>query len=165
MINDVIERGIGETNLSTTIEDANAFRFVFDMRPNFATMSKISAEFHRNGDGMSIPLAEVADIKMTEGASMINSENGLLKGTVLLNVRERDIGSFVEEADKIIKQRVQMPAGYYISWSGQFENQQRAKQRLLLVVPIVLIVIFVLLYFTYNSAVEAAHVLLAVPLP
>ena len=81
----------------------------------------------------------------------------------MLNVRGRDIGSFVGEADEIVKQKVNLPAGYYISWSGQFENQQRAKQRLLLVVPIVLVVIFGLLYMTYNSAVEAAHVLLAVP--
>ena len=94
---------------------------------------------------------------------MIQSENGLLKGTVLLNVRGRDIGSFVAEADRIVKQEVEMPAGYYISWSGQFENQQRARQRLLLVVPIVLVVIFGLLYITYNSAIEAAHILLAVP--
>ena len=94
---------------------------------------------------------------------MIQSENGLLKGTVLLNVRGRDIGSLVEEADIVIKEKVQLPPGYYISWSGQFENQQRAKQRLLLVVPIVVLVIFGLLYMTYNSAIEAAHVLLAVP--
>ena len=112
---------------------------------------------------MTIPLSQVADIRTVTGASMIQSENGLLKGTVLLNVRGGDIGSFVVKADEIIKQKVQMPAGYYISWSGQFENQQRAKQRLLLVVPIAVLVIFGLLYITYNSAIEAAHILLAVP--
>ena len=163
-INDVIERGIGETNLSTTIEGRERFpirvRYAPEFRNDVENIGRIPLV---TADGMSIPLSEVADIKMTNGASMIQSENGLLKGTVLLNVRGRDIGSFVEEADKIVKEKVQMPAGYYISWSGQFENQQRAKQRLLLVVPIVLIVIFGLLYFTYNSAVEAAHVLLAVP--
>jgi Cu(I)/Ag(I) efflux system membrane protein CusA/SilA len=86
-----------------------------------------------------------------------------LKGTVLLNVRGRDVGSFVAEADRAVKGKVSLPAGYYFSWSGSFENQQRAKQRLLLVVPLVLVVIFGLLYLTYNSALEAAHVLLAVP--
>ena len=94
---------------------------------------------------------------------MINSENGLLRGTVLLNVRGRDIGSFVEEAKSTIAKQVRLPAGYYLSWSGQYENQQRARQRLMIVVPIVLIVIFGLLYLTYHSAIEAAHVVMAVP--
>lgn len=94
---------------------------------------------------------------------MISSENGLLRGTVLLNVRGRDIGSFVEEAKDVISKQVQLPAGYYLSWSGQYENQQRARQRLLIVIPIVLIVIFGLLYLTYHSAIEAAHVVMAVP--
>src|SRR3989442_1175795 len=82
---------------------------------------------------------------------------------VLLNVRGRDVGSFVDEAKNTIARQIQMPAGYYIEWSGEYENQQRARSRLLLVVPIVLIVIFALLYITYHSALEAAHVLMAVP--
>jgi Cu(I)/Ag(I) efflux system membrane protein CusA/SilA len=94
---------------------------------------------------------------------MIQSENGLLRGTVLLNVRGRDVGSFVDEAHAAIAREIKLPAGYYIAWSGQYENQQRAKARLLIVVPIVLLVIFGLLYLTYHSAVEAAHVLMAVP--
>lgn len=94
---------------------------------------------------------------------MIQSENGLLRGTVLLNVRGRDIGSFVDEADPLIKQQVSLPAGYYFVWSGQYENQQRARSRLMIVVPIVILIIFATLYFTYNSFLEAAHVLLAVP--
>ena len=92
---------------------------------------------------------------------MISSENGLLRGTVLLNVRGRDIGSFVEEAKEAIGERVQMPSGYYATWSGQYENQQRARSRLMILVPIVFLVIFGLLYLTYHSAIEAAHVVLA----
>jgi Cu(I)/Ag(I) efflux system membrane protein CusA/SilA len=94
---------------------------------------------------------------------MIQSENGLLRGTVLLNIRGRDIGSFVEEAKDAIRDKVKMPAGYYITWSGQYENQERARQRLLIVVPIVLLIIFATLYITYHSFLEAAHILLAVP--
>jgi Cu(I)/Ag(I) efflux system membrane protein CusA/SilA len=94
---------------------------------------------------------------------MISSENGLLRGTVLLNVRGRDIGGFVEEAKEVIARRVRMPAGYYFQWSGQYENQERARKRLLIVVPVVIAVIFATLYLTYGSALEAAHVLLAVP--
>lgn len=94
---------------------------------------------------------------------MIQSENGLLRGTVLLNVRGRDVGSFVDEAKKAVGQQIALPGGYYVAWSGQYENQQRAKSRLLFVIPIVLLVIFGLLYLTYHSVVEAAHVLMAVP--
>jgi Cu(I)/Ag(I) efflux system membrane protein CusA/SilA len=164
MINEAIEKGIGETNLSVTIEGRQRFpirvRYAAEFRDKIENIGQIPLVA---GDGMTIPLAQVADIRTATGASMIQSENGLLKGTVLLNVRGRDIGSFVGEADAIVKEKVSLPAGYYISWSGQFENQQRAKQRLLLVVPIVLVVIFGLLYMTYNSAIEAAHILLAVP--
>ena len=98
------------------------------------------------------------------GPSMITSENGLLRGTVLMNVRGRDVGGFVDEAKRVVAQRVAMPAGYYIEWSGQYENQIRAKERLQIVIPIVLLIIFALLFVTYHSAKEALHVLLALPL-
>jgi Cu(I)/Ag(I) efflux system membrane protein CusA/SilA len=82
---------------------------------------------------------------------------------VLLNVRGRDVGSFVDEAKPKLANQVQLPPGYYMDWSGQYENQQRARQRLMIVIPIVLVIIFGLLYLTYHSVLEAAHVLLAVP--
>jgi len=164
LINDAIEKGIGETNLSITIEGRERFpirvRYAPEFRSNVERIGQIPLV---TAGGMAIPLSQVADIRTVTGPSMIQSENGLLKGTVLLNVRGRDIGSFVGEADRLVKEKVKMPPGYYLAWSGQFENQQRAKQRLLLVVPIVLVVIFGLLYMTYNSAVEATHVLMAVP--
>ena len=94
---------------------------------------------------------------------MISSENGLLVATVLLNVQGRDAGGFVEDARARVQRDVALPAGYYIGWSGRWENQEHARRRLQLVLPIVLLVIFVLLYFTYHSLAEAAHVLLAVP--
>jgi Cu(I)/Ag(I) efflux system membrane protein CusA/SilA len=94
---------------------------------------------------------------------MISSENGLLLATVLLNVQGRDVGGFVEEARATVARDVPLPAGYYVGWSGRWENQERARARLQIVLPIVLLVIFVLLYFTYHSVLEAAHVLLAVP--
>jgi len=105
----------------------------------------------------------VATMRTTMGPSMISSENGLLRGSVLLNVRGRDVGGFVEQAQREVASRVKMPQGYYVEWSGQFENQISARKRLELVIPLVLLVIFILLYRTYNSAKEAAHVLLAVP--
>jgi Cu(I)/Ag(I) efflux system membrane protein CusA/SilA len=163
-IQDVIEKGIGETNLSTTIEGRQRFPIRVRYAPEFrATPEAIARLPIISPSGAAIPLSELAAIRSVEGATMISSENGLLRGTVLLNVRGRDIGSFVEEAKRDLAQQLQLPAGYYLSWSGQYENQQRARQRLLIVVPIVLIVIFGLLYLTYHSAIEAAHVVLAVP--
>src|SRR5260370_40027637 len=94
---------------------------------------------------------------------MISSENGLLVATVLMNVQGRDVGGFVRDARAAVTRGVMLPVGYYLGWSGRFENQEHARRRLTLVLPLALVVIFVLLYFTYHSAVEAAHVLLAVP--
>ncbi len=164
MIQDLIEKGIGETNLSVTIEGRQRFPVRVRYAPEFRGSAEAIGQLPIvMASGMTIPLNQVADIRTVEGASMISSENGLLRGLVLLNVRGRDVGSFVDEANQAIISQVQLPPGYYINWSGQYENQQRARQTLMVVVPIVLIVIFGLLYMTYNSALEAAHVLLAVP--
>ena len=114
-------------------------------------------------DGTQIPLGQLARIEHTRGPAMLASENGLLLATVLLNVQGRDVGGFVEDAKAAVGREVALPAGYYVAWSGRWENQERARQRLQVVVPIVLVVIFALLYWTYGSAIEAAHVLLAVP--
>ena len=113
--------------------------------------------------GPQIPLGQLARIEHARGPAMISSENGLLLATVLVNVQGRDVGGFVEEARQRVAREVTLPAGYYIGWSGRWENQEHARQRLQVVVPIALLVIFVLLYFTYHSLAEAAHVLLAVP--
>lgn len=164
LIQDAIEKGIGETNLSVTIEGRRRFpvrvRYASEFRNSPDAIGRIPIAAP---NGATVPLSELAHISSVAGATMIQSENGLLRGTVLLNVRGRDVGSFVDEAKKAVATGVKLPEGYYIDWSGQFENQQRAKSRLLLVVPIVLIVIFGPLYLTYRSAIEAAHVLMAVP--
>jgi Cu(I)/Ag(I) efflux system membrane protein CusA/SilA len=163
-IQQVIEAGIGETNLAVTIEGRRRFpvrvRYAPEYRKDAEMIGRIPV---MAPNGNAVPLGQLANIQTVIGPNMISSENGLLRGTVLLNVRGRDVGSFVDEARKAIAERVQLPEGYYITWSGQYENQQRARSRLLLVVPVVLIVIFGLLYMTYNSAIEAAHVLMAVP--
>ncbi|MDQ2936407.1 MAG: CusA/CzcA family heavy metal efflux RND transporter, partial [Acidobacteriota bacterium] len=163
-IGDAIEQGIGESNLTVTIEGRRRFpvrvRYAQQYRSSAAALGEIPIA---SPSGASIPLAQLAEVQSVEGPTMISSENGLLRGTVLLNVRGRDVGSFVDEARPKVAKQLQLPAGYYIEWSGQYENQQRARQRLLIVVPIVLVIIFGLLYMIYNSVLEAAHVLLAVP--
>lgn len=164
MIQDVIEKGIGETNLTVTIEGRRRFpirvRYGEEFRSTPEAIGRIPVT---SPMGESIPLSQLAEIRTVEGPSMIQSENGLLRGTVLLNVRGRDIGSFVDEAKQAIAQKIQLPEGYYVAWSGQYENQERARKRLTIVVPIVILIIFGTLYMTYHSFLEAAHVLLAVP--
>lgn len=163
-IQQVIERGIGETNLTTTIEGRNRFpirvRYGEEYRSTPEAIGRIPV---LSPSGEAIPLSLLAEIRSVEGPAMIQSENGLLRGTVLMSVRGRDIGSFVAEADKIVRERVQLPTGYYFNWSGQYENQVRARERLTIVIPLVILIIFGTLYLTYNSLLEAAHVLLAVP--
>ena len=163
-VQQVIENAIGETILSTTIEGRQRFPVRVRYAPEFrADPQSLGQVLVTSSDGAQIPLSQVARIEHARGPAMISSENGLLLATVLLNVQGRDIGGFVEEARETIARDVRLPTGYYISWSGRWENQEHARQRLQIVLPIVLLVIFVLLYFTYHSVLEAAHVLLAVP--
>src|SRR5438477_633967 len=161
---DVIETAIGGKDLTFTIEGRQRFpvrvRYARDFREDLEQLKNVLVS---GPGGAQIPLGQIADIRIVVGPSMITSENGLLRGTVLMNVRGRDVGGFVEDAKRVVTQRVSMPPGYYIEWSGQYENQIRAKERLQVVIPIVLLIIFVLLYMTYHSAREALHVILAVP--
>ncbi len=163
-IQDVIETAVGEMNLTLTIEG----RQRFPVRVRYAPPYRASAEALAGvlvaaPNGTQVPLGQLADIRHVAGPAMISSENGLLVITVLLNVRGRDVGSFVDEARQVVAQTVTLPQGSYIEWSGQYENQVRAKRRLQIVMPVVLLVIYLLLYLTYRSLMEAAHVLLAVP--
>jgi copper/silver efflux system protein len=163
-VQDVITTAIGERNLTLTLEG----RRRFPVRVRYAPQFRDDAQALGNvliatPAGQQLPLAQVVSIEQARGPAMISSENGLLLATVLLNVQNRDVGGFVEEAKAAVASGVSLPPGYFIGWSGRYENQIRARQRLQVVVPIALLVIFVLLYFTYHSALEAAHVLLTVP--
>jgi Cu(I)/Ag(I) efflux system membrane protein CusA/SilA len=163
-IEQVIETAIGETTLTTTIEGRRRFpvrvRYAAEYRADPEMIGQVLVASPR---GTQVPLSDLTRIAHARGPAMISSENGLLLATVLLNVQGRDVGGFVDEARARVAKEVSLPDGYYIAWSGRWENQEHARQRLQLVLPIVLLVIFVLLYFTYHSVAEAAHVLLAVP--
>jgi len=115
-------------------------------------------------NGARVPLAEVADVKVVEGPAQISREDTRRRIGVELNVRGRDIKSFVEEAQRKIAAEVQLPAGYYLTWGGQFENLQRATERLLIVVPLALFLIFVLLFTTFNSVKQAVLIYTSIPL-
>ena len=163
-VQEVIEFAIGESVVATTIEGRQRFPVRVRYAPQFrADPQALGNVLVATAGGAQIPLSQVARIEVARGPAMISSENGLLLATVLLNVQGRDVGGFVRDAQAAVAREVRLPAGYYVGWSGRWENQEHARQRLQIVLPIVLLVIFVLLYFTYGSVVEAAHVLLAVP--
>src|SRR5438105_8663672 len=163
-VQDVIETAVGETNLTLTIEGRQRFPVRVRYAPEYrADPAALAGVLVTAPNGTQVPLGQVADIRSVSGPSMISSENGLLVVSVLLNVRGRDVGSFVQEARRAIAERVALPQGSYVEWSGQYENERRARERLQVVIPLVLIVIFVLLYLTYRSLLDAVQVLLAVP--
>ena len=115
------------------------------------------------GNKPMIPLGSVADVRIVEGPAMIKSENGRLLNYVTLNVRGRDIVGYVEEAQRVVAQKVTLPEGVHIEWSGEFEHQVRAARTLRFVFPAVIVLIFVILYLTYNDLADAALMMLAVP--
>jgi Cu(I)/Ag(I) efflux system membrane protein CusA/SilA len=163
-IQETIENAVGETTLTMTIEGRERFPVRVRYAPEYrADAHALGSVLVAGPGGVQVPLGQVAQIAHARGPAMISSENGLLLATVLLNVQGRDVGGFVQEARAAVARDVSLPAGYYIGWSGRWENQERARERLQIVLPIVLLVIFTLLYFTYHSVAEAAHVLLAVP--
>jgi Cu(I)/Ag(I) efflux system membrane protein CusA/SilA len=163
-IQSVIETAIGENNITTTIEGRRRFSVRVRYAEEFRRDSRDIANVLVTGaNGVQIPLGQVADIRQVSGPAQINSENGLLEVSVLLNARGRDPGSVISDAEKALRDSVKLPPGYYYSWSGQFENEVRAKKRLQIVMPIAIGIIYILLFLTYRSFIEAAHVLLAVP--
>ena len=163
-VQDVIETAIGGKNLTTAIDGRQrlpiSVRYARDFRETPEALRNVLVS---TPNGVQVPLAHLASIRVVMGPSMISSENGLLRGSVLMNVRGRDVGSFVEEAQHAVARQVKLPPGYYVEWSGQYENQLSARRRLMLVIPAVFVIMSVLLYKIYDSLKEALHVMLAVP--
>jgi len=164
-VNEVVESALGGMNLTPTIEGRRRFsvnlRLAQDYRNNLDAIKRTLVQTSSNGP---IPLSSVADIQISDGPAMIQSENALLRGTVLFNVRDRDLGSTVDEAQQRLNSMVKtLPKGYFIEWSGQYENLIRAEHTLKLVLPIVLIIIFTCLYFAFRSVREAFFSLISIP--
>lgn len=164
-VNMVIEAALGGMNLTNTVEGRERFtvsvRLAQDYRNDLSEIKRIPVQTMQYG---TIPLSAVTDIKITEGPPMINSENAMLRGTVLFNVRGRDMGSVVNEAKaKIEKEFQKLPKGYFIQWSGQYENQVRAQNRLKIIIPIVMLIIAFILYFTFRSVKEVIIVFVSIP--
>lgn len=164
-VNMYVETALGGMNLTSTVEGRERFtvnaRFAQDYRNSLEAINQVPVKTMNYG---TIPLSAVADVSISEGPPMINSENAMLRGTVLFNVRDRDLGSTVKEAqEKLNKMFTKLPKGYNLEWSGQWENQIRANKTLTLIMPIVLLIIFMVLYFTYKSLKEALLTMITVP--
>ena len=164
-VNMIVESAIGGTPIGQTIEGRQRFtisvRLAQDYRKSIEQLKRIPLKTPALG---TIPLSAVADIKYEDGPPMIASENALLRGAVLFNVRDRDLGSTVEEAiETLNKQMGTLPNGYYVEWSGQYENLIRGKQTLIFILPIVLLIIFISLYLAFKSIREAFLSLITIP--
>lgn len=164
-VNMFIETALGGMNVTTTIEGRQRFsvnvRFAQDFRDKIEKLKRLQMQTMDYGP---IPLSAVAEVRVSDGPPMINSENALLRGTLLFNVRDRDLGSTVADAKKKLEAAVtKLPKGYFLEWSGQYENQVRANERLKIIMPIVLVIIMMILYFTFSSFRETLIVLTSIP--
>ncbi len=164
-VNTIIESALGGMKITTTIEGRQRFsvnaRYGQDFRNNLQSLKRLQVQTMNFGP---VPLEAVADISLSDGPPMINSENAMLRGTVLFNVRERDLGSTVRESQDRLNQMItKLPKGYFLEWSGQWENQIRANKTLKMIMPIVIVIIFMVLYFTYHSFKESLITMITVP--
>lgn len=164
-VNMIVESAIGGTPIGQTIEGRQRFtisvRLAQDYRNSISQLKRIPVKTPSLG---TVPLSSVADIRFEDGPPMIVSENALLRGAVLFNVRDRDLGSTVEEAMKALNNGIgTLPNGYYLEWSGQYENLIRSRETLMIILPVVLIIIFISLYLAFKSIREAFLSLFTIP--
>lgn len=160
----IISSAIGGEVVSNTIEGRSRFgisvRYAREFREDLSALEHVMVPAP---NGVEVPMAQIAEIKLVEGPSMIRNENGLLAGFVYIDVKDRDIGGFVKEAKDLVAKRLEVPEGYTLLWSGQYENMIRVEERLKVVVPITLLLILFLLYLNTQSWVKTGIVILAVP--
>ncbi len=165
-VQDVIMTAIGGENITTTVEGRERYpvnlRYPRELREDVDRLGRVLVPVP-TPMGAQVPLAQLADIKLVQGPSMLRDENGFLAGYVYVDIAGRDVGGYVEEAKAAVEQKVPLKTGYVLQWSGQYENMLRVRERLKFVVPVTLALIFVLLYMNTRSAFKASVVMLAVP--
>jgi Cu(I)/Ag(I) efflux system membrane protein CusA/SilA len=164
-VQDVIATALGAEAVTTTVEGreryAVSIRYPRELRSDpqsIATQVLIPL-----ANGGTVPLGEVAKVELAKGPSTVRTENAQLAAYIYIDLRDRDIGSYVADAQKAVAAQVKFPPGYYVTWSGQFEYMERAKARLKIVVPITLLIIFLLLYLNFRRVTETLIVMLSVP--
>src|SRR5713101_4751641 len=163
-VNDIIESAIGGKNITTTVEGRERYsintRYARDFREDSDALKRVLVP---TPTGAQVPISLLADINYKTGPPSVRSENGKLVGFVFVDITTSDIEGYVRKSSHQISQRIQYPPGYYIQWAGQFEYLQAAKERLKIVIPFTLLIIFMLIYISTRSVIKTAIVLLTVP--
>src|SRR6266576_201189 len=163
-VNDIVESAIGGKNITTTVEGRERYpvnaRYARDFRQDIDALKRVLVA---TPTGAQVPIDLLADIRYKTGPPSVRSENGKLVGFVFVDITTSNIDGYVREASQRLGQSIQYPPGYYIQWAGQFQYMKEAWQRLKVVIPFTLLIIFVLLYMNTKSLVKTAIVLLAVP--
>jgi len=163
-INHVISAAVGGINVSQTVEGAERYpiniRFAREVRDDVDKLKLLPIV---TSSGAEIALASVADIKIVDGAPMIKSENARRSGWTFVDIHNVDLGSYIEKAQKVVQQELYLPAGYSISWTGQYEYMLRAEEKLKTVIPVTLLIVLLLLYLTFRRLGEALLVMTTLP--
>ena len=161
----IIESAIGGESITTTIEGRERYpvnlRYLRELRDDLDKLKRVTIS---TPNGAQVPLAQLADLKMVSGPAMIRDEDGMLSGYVYVDMAGRDVGGYVEDLKQAVQEKVELPAGYAIAWSGQYEFMQRVKERLKLAVPLTVAIIFVLYYFVFPSITETLIVMIGLPM-
>ncbi len=165
VVSKIIESGIGGENITTTIEGRERYpvnlRYQRELRDDLDKLGRLTVS---TPSGAQVPLAQLAELRMVSGPAMIRDEDGMLSGYVYVDMADRDVGSYVEELKQVVRDKIELPTGYTLAWSGQYEFMERVKERLKIFVPLTLAIIFLLYYFTFRSVAETLMVMLGVPL-
>ena len=161
----VVMSAVGGENVTTTIEGRERYpvnvRYLQDFRSDINRLSRVLVPVM---DGRTqIPVSQLAEIRLSSGPAMLRDENGMLNGYVYVDVAGRDVGSYVEDAKKQVREKVKLPAGYTLVWSGQYEAMQRVREKLTVILPLTLFLIMMLLYMNTKSFTETMLIILAVP--
>ena len=163
-INQLVSAAVGGLNITRTVEGLERYpvnlRFPREQRDDVEKLKELPLV---TPGGAQIPLRSVAEIKITDGPPMLKSENARLNGWTFVDIRNVDLGTYVKQARKVVLDQVELPPGYSITWAGQYEYMLRAKNKLMQVVPLTLIIIFILLYLTFRHAGEALLVMFSLP--
>lgn len=161
----VIESAVGGENISTTIEGRERYpvnlRYLRELRDDPEKLRRVLVD---TPTGAQVPLAQLAALRFVDGPPSIRDENAMLAGYVFVDMAGRDVGGYVEDLKQVVREKVPLPTGYTIMWSGQYEYMQRVRERLTVFIPLTLAIIFVLYYFTFRSVAETLMVMLGVPL-
>ncbi len=163
-VQDVIMSGIGGMNVTQTVEGLERYpvnvRYSRELRDNLPALQRVLIP---TPSGAQIPLSYVADFELTQGPPVVKSENARQTSWIYVDIRDIDVGTYVRNAQRVVEEKIDLPEGYNIVWSGQYEYMQRAQERLRIVVPITLLIIFLLLYFNFRNVTESLIVMLSLP--